>query len=154
MRLEKTLPAIIPNIDITLSTTFTGGQPWLDSLREAVQTADFALLCVAGDNLGSIWMNFEAGALWETRRKPHVCPLLLDDIDSDLLSRSPIFLRHAKRFFDDTEFVALCKLIADKTGMDSSRFQTNFNMLCPTLWKDVTSDLEKLPRRRIRKSSP
>lgn len=94
-------------------------------------------------------MNYEAGALWQTRREPHVCPLTLDELSDDQLSRSPILLSQAKRF-EVGEFEEVCKLLADKTEMDTARFANNFKTLWPTLNESVENDLKELEKRRSR----
>jgi hypothetical protein len=142
VRLRQILPAIVPNIDILFSAAFTGGSAWMDALKNAIETADFAILCVTQDNLDSLWMNFEAGALWRNSQ-PDVWPLLLD-IKPDKLQGRPIFLIQAKEF-EETDFEQLCKMLAEKTAMDLERFKTNFEALWPTLSADVQNDLQRLP---------
>jgi len=114
----------------------------MEALKDAIENADFAILCVTEDNLDSLWMNFEAGALWRSSQ-PDVLPLLLE-IAPDKLFGRPMSLIHAKQF-EETEFEQLCRMLADKTGMDLDRFKTNFRALWKTLRDEVQRDLSQLP---------
>lgn len=148
-RLMKYLPSIVPDVNLFFSPTITAGAQWAKKIERAIRDADYALLCVTKDNLNSSWMNFEAGALWKSPRRLHVCPLLLD-ITPNKLS-GPLSVFQAKRF-RKTEFYDICSDLARKTRLDVTRLQNNFKAIWPLLYQGVNNDLKRMKKRK-RKSS-
>jgi TIR domain-containing protein len=140
------LQGIVPDVEPFFSPNVAPGAVWAQKFEDAIQKADYAILCVTKENLDSRWMNFEAGALWKSRDESYVCPLLLK-LNLAKLSGGPYTVFQARRF-DKKDFHNVCDFLARRTDMDPKRFELNFEANWPKLLKAVRSDLRKLSKRK------
>jgi hypothetical protein len=53
-----------PEVTCTLSTRFRPGIPWFPQLIRELNDADAGVICFTPENLGSLWMHFEAGMVF------------------------------------------------------------------------------------------
>ena len=63
------------DLEIYFSENMTKGVRWNQALNDALNNADFGILCLTKENLSAPWLMYEAGAL---SRKAVVAPFLLD----------------------------------------------------------------------------
>jgi hypothetical protein len=64
------------------------GDFWDDSVRNKLKESQFAILCLTKENIGSPWVNYEAGTIAE-KLNGKVCPYLFQMSPSDL-GKSPL----------------------------------------------------------------
>lgn len=53
-------------VSCTLSTRFQLGRPWFPQLIRELNETDVAIICFTPENLGSLWMHFEAGMVFRS----------------------------------------------------------------------------------------
>ena len=75
---QQCLPLIFDRLDIYLSTSMNKGIRWNVALNQALDKADFAILCVTKENYSAPWLIYEAGVLSKTAGADKVAPFLLD----------------------------------------------------------------------------
>ncbi len=85
IEIYKWLPHVLSGVDPWISSEdIASGSGWFTELKEALDSADAAIVCVTKANLRSAWMHFEAGAVAAKVTKPFVCPYLLNIAPEDL----------------------------------------------------------------------
>jgi hypothetical protein len=115
---------------------------WLRDISDNLASAEMGLICVTNDNMNSQWLNFEAGALWNRFAAGiPICPVLLDLVPSEL--NGPLSLFQSKRF-EEPDMKALCRLLAEKTGLPRERVDISFKAIWPRLQSEVASDLKSI----------
>ncbi|MEM9273968.1 MAG: type II toxin-antitoxin system Phd/YefM family antitoxin, partial [Cyanobacteria bacterium P01_F01_bin.143] len=76
-KLEIFLKTVFSSATIFLSSkSITGGVLWNREIAEALMATDFGILCLTPDNIDSLWIHFEAGALSKHYNDARVIPLL------------------------------------------------------------------------------
>jgi len=53
-------------------------------IRNALERADFVVICVTPENKRARWIHFEAGALWTRTKRARILPFVLDMLVDDL----------------------------------------------------------------------
>ena len=137
-RLYEWLPSIVPKAQPFLSSQIPGGAEWFRSLTDALAGAEVGIVCLTPEALKSPWLAFEAGALWQQTGGARVVPIVAGLATSDIVG--PLAQLQAKRF-ERRDVRSLCEQIAQLTGLDSKRFQLNFEGIWPKLEQQVRSDL-------------
>ena len=89
----------LPDVKVFLSTEILAGQRWGRTLADNLEQIDYGILIYTSNNLDSLWMAFEAGALSKNHAESRVVPLLFDVSPSDL--SSPISQFQSKSFNPD-----------------------------------------------------
>jgi hypothetical protein len=141
-RISEWLPSIVPQVDPFLSSDIPAGAMWLRDIADHLASAEMGLICVTRDNINSQWLNFEAGALWNRFAAGiPICPVLLDLTPSELTG--PLSLFQSKRF-NEQDMKALCRLLAEKTGLSRERVDISFKAIWPQLKNEVASDLNSI----------
>jgi hypothetical protein len=85
LELHKGLPQVLAGVEPWISSEdIASGSGWFAELKEALDGADAAIICVTKANLHSEWMHYEAGAVAAKVTKPFVCPYLLNVAPGDL----------------------------------------------------------------------
>jgi TIR domain len=75
LALRDWMPHVLQSVQPFVSSEdIATGAKWLSKLEDEINKAEFGIICLTPDNVGSPWINFEAGALLG-RNKP-VAPLL------------------------------------------------------------------------------
>ena len=70
------------------------GTVWGEELTQALEEADFAILCLTEGNYNAPWIHYEAGFLSGTKKMP-VCPYIFDFDISEL--KGPLAQRNARK---------------------------------------------------------
>lgn len=135
-RLNEWLPSIVPDAKPFLSSEIPGGAEWFKSLADALTGAQFGIVCLTPEAQRSPWLAFEAGALW--REGARVVPVVAGLPPGDVIG--PLAQLQAKRF-ERRDIRSVCEQIAQATGLESKRFQLNFEGIWPSLERDVRNDL-------------
>lgn len=81
---ETFLPYIFNGLDFYFSASMDKGVKWEPALDNALDKAEFGILCVTKENLSAPWLMYEAGALCKTAGAGFVTPFLLDIGPSEL----------------------------------------------------------------------
>jgi hypothetical protein len=74
----------LPNVEVFVSTEIAAGQRWGRELADHLEQIDYGLLIYTRNNLNSLWMAFEAGALSKNHAESRIVPLLFEVNMSDL----------------------------------------------------------------------
>lgn len=127
--IEKTYPSIAPWIS---TRNIEPGVDWNRDLHAELRGAEFGIICVTPDNKGSVWLNFEAGALSNiVAEKSRVVPYLIGFKSIDL--QGPLAAYQA--VLADKEGTArVLRRIADMGGMAESELASaarEFNKAWP-----------------------
>lgn len=88
--LKRTLEAIFENEDFETFMSdedILSGSEWFTAIKDELQDSNCAILCLTRENIGSPWINFEAGAIGMQHGSQQVIPLL---IDTDIPTASPL----------------------------------------------------------------
>lgn len=76
--LRAWLPQVIQGTEVFLSSVDIGaGTRWGDRLAEELQETDTGIVCLTPENINSLWLQFEAGALSKAVGYSFVMPYLL-----------------------------------------------------------------------------
>jgi hypothetical protein len=103
LALYEWLPQVIQSIDPWMSDKdIEKGAWWSDELQQALDKAEFGLVCVTPENKESAWLNFEGGALSNKLTQARACPYLFD-IESAELTGPFARLQHATATKEETE---------------------------------------------------
>lgn len=83
--LYEWLPVMIQRVRPWMSAeAIHAGQRWASEVSAELEASDFGIICITPINLGSPWLNFEAGALGKVATRSRVVPYLLDMEKSDV----------------------------------------------------------------------
>ena len=64
-KLAEWLPKVVgKDVSCDLSLRFEPGREWFPQLKEALSKSSAAVICFTPENLGSLWMHFEAGVVF------------------------------------------------------------------------------------------
>src|SRR5262245_58417370 len=75
--LRTWLPEVIQHVEPWMSTEdVRKGAVWHADLFAALSETSVGIICVTRDNIGSAWLNFEAGALGRALPTSRVCTFL------------------------------------------------------------------------------
>jgi len=133
--LHTWLPDVIQAIKPFMSEVdIASGQPWPEEIAKRLETTHFGVVCVAGGNQDSPWLNFEAGALSKMTSIARVCPLFFDCHPGEI-PKHPL-VRFQANACDEA---GLRKLLADinsllaEDAVDADRLERSFTQSWPGL---------------------
>jgi hypothetical protein len=77
--LHDWIPLVLHYVEPWLSEAdIEAGQRWAEQVAKELEAANFGVICITRENVGSPWVLFEAGALAKSMQGSRVIPLLLD----------------------------------------------------------------------------
>lgn len=83
--LRDWLPSVVNEIEPFISAKdVAAGARWQSEIASQLESTQFGIVCVTGQNQGEAWLNFEAGAIAKTLGSARVVPLLIDLTPTDL----------------------------------------------------------------------
>jgi hypothetical protein len=83
--LKTWMPNVLATAEIWLSDVdIQKGVQWMNAITAAASTSDAGLVVITPENVGSPWINFEAGAMVRSFGDERLCPLLLGLNKADL----------------------------------------------------------------------
>ena len=89
LELRKQLPLFIQAVEPWVSSEdIAKGELWRTELAKELEDGSVGILCITRENVGSPWVNYEAGALGNKPETSRVIPFLFDMRPSDV--RGPI----------------------------------------------------------------
>lgn len=140
--LKQWLPCVIQSVEPYFSSAdIDKGARWSTDIAKELQDASFGILCVTKENLGSPWLNFEAGALSKSIEQSKVCPFLVDLKPSDI-QNSPILQFQMTTAAKD-DVLRLFKSINDNLG-DSKLNEDVLNTTFDTFWPKIEAALKSV----------
>jgi len=74
--LHDWLPKVIQSLKPFISHDISSGTSWFHKIAKELKKSDFGIVCLTPDNLDSIWLYFEAGALAAALDEFQVCAYL------------------------------------------------------------------------------
>ena len=127
---EEWLPVLFNGgLNIYLSSSMNKGVPWAVALDEALEKADFAILCVTRENRAAPWLMYEAGVLSQTAGVKNVAPFLLNMGASEL--QSPVTRSQLTVFErEDLErlFLTINQFLTGSYHVPTEVLKTRFHM--------------------------
>lgn len=142
--LRDWLKRVIQELKPFLSTKdIRSGKRWLSEIASELKETKFGILCLTPENLGTPWINFEAGALSKTiDDKTFVCPYLIGGLQP---AEVPDPLGQFQSNLADKEgtqklLKAINSALADRK-LDESVLDDAFEKF----WPDLEKVLQNLP---------
>jgi len=137
------LPKVIQKIEPYVSSKdIKKGEPWFQSISKGLDDASFGIICLTRKNITSPWLNFEAGALFQTvsSLQNKVCPLLLGITPEDLMA-SPLGQLQAAKC-EKNGIKSLLETLNEEAGYPIS--STTFPDVFETWWPKLDEKLKPL----------
>jgi TIR domain len=151
--LRVRIPEILQTSDPFVSAGDIGaGEAWMGRLTKALEEKRFGILCITPENKDSLWIHFEAGALWKADESRRVCPLLYDIRPAELTG--PLTQLQYKQF-DQNGFLALMKEV-NKHGCSIEIPEELLERTFKNVWPKIEADVSdiKVPVATPKKSRP
>ena len=117
------------------------GAKWNSEITKELETSNIGIICLTSDNIEKPWILFESGALSKKSDKSYVCTLLFNLNSSDL--KGPLTLFQSTNFNkeDFNRLVATINKTSGDAGLETSVFDSVFEMWWPKLEKQVVDIL-------------
>lgn len=114
------------------SQDIRGGERGLDVIANELESRDFGIVVLTRENIGSPWVNFEAGALGKSLGTSRVAPVLLDVTPTDV--QGPISQFQSTILADKD---AMRKFVLDMAGEIDNLRLDSVTMLFDTAWAEL-----------------
>lgn len=117
------------------------GERWSGEIAHELEEAAFGIFCLTRENLQSVWMHFEAGAISKNKEKSQVCPVLFNLLPTDITGPLKDF---QATVFSRDEIYKLVRAMNIKLGEQSLseyRLEKQFFRVWPQLEETVNSIL-------------
>ena len=147
---ERCLKTIFHAPDIYLSSSMDKGIRWNPALNQALEQADFGILCMTKENCFAPWIIYEAGVLSRTTLKEsatlqeRVAPFLLDVRPDELPSPLSEF---QFTVFEKTDLMNLVQTInqchEERERISESVLTDRFEMAYESRWKELLNQARK-----------
>lgn len=85
--LRDWLPMAVQSADVFVSQEdIASGEGWLNRLSSELKESEIGLVCLTPENLTSLWVHYEAGAVWKSlgTEANKVCPVLFNVAKRDV----------------------------------------------------------------------
>lgn len=85
--LRDWLPMAVQSAEVFMSQDdIASGEGWLNRLSSELKESEIALVCLTHENLHSLWIHYEAGAVWKSlgTEANRVCPVLFNVAKRDV----------------------------------------------------------------------
>src|SRR5215469_1867434 len=86
--LREWLPQVLPGESFFLSSDIEKGTLWFEAIRNQLQMADAAIICLTPENVDSPWMHFEVGTIAGRKEESRILTYLFSVSPSDI--RGPL----------------------------------------------------------------
>lgn len=148
--LAQRIPEILQGARPFISEQIPPGKAWMEELRQALEQCRFGILCVTPENKTSLWLQFEAGAIWKAEQQSQACALLYG-LESAQLDGPLSYLQATE--FDKAGVHKLLKSIngnANSMPLDDARFEKAFETGWTEIERDVSNISESKEKRNPR----
>ncbi|HTX92277.1 MAG TPA: hypothetical protein VMC09_13790, partial [Anaerolineales bacterium] len=106
--------------------------------------SSFGIICVTPENLNSLWIQFEAGALSNSIKKAYVCPYLFGMEKKDFTNGPLAFFQAAKADKTDTRKLLMTINAVCEAPLGEKQFDIAFRRG----WPELDRRLKKIPAER------
>ena len=133
--LRDWLPKVIQAVQPWMSAAdIERGARWSSDIAAELEQTRFGILCLTPENLESMWIHFEAGALSKTIEKTFVCPYLFELEPADL--KGPLVQFNAARAHkEETRKLVLTINAAQETPLFKATIEESYEVWWPKLEK-------------------
>jgi hypothetical protein len=139
--LKNWINVCFPSIKVFLSTEIAAGQRWGREVAARLEYIDYGFLVYTRNNLDSLWMAFEAGALSKRHLESRLVPLLFDISPSDLHSTVSQF---QSRSFDKDSFRRLLTEFNQLLPESLQRDQASLNGVFDFTWSQLEKNIRNI----------
>jgi len=127
------LPSILQYAEPYVSSEDIGkGARWSDEIGRRLEETAFGIICVTRENVGSPWLNFEAGALSKSVELGRVSPFLFGISTTDLVGPLAQFQATLPKFDDVAQLIGSINDLSDQR-INNSRLNEAMEMWWPRL---------------------
>ncbi len=142
LALRDWLPSVLQSTKPYVSSEdIEKGARWSVEIGNELETTSFGILCVTGSNVGSPWLNFEAGALAKSMDASRVSPVLLGLRQADLVGPLAQFQATLPKLDDFTRLVSAINANS-AAPIDESRLRAAVQMWWPQLEENLQTALK------------
>lgn len=144
--LREWLPYMFDNaVPWTSPTDIDAGSLWLEQIQGRIDGSAIGIMVVTKENIGSPWLNFEAGALSRTVQdyNSRVIPILVDFENLGQLT-GPL-AQFQGVMLDEEGISQACQSIANALGLNASTIGARYRSLWPELYKEIAIARHSLP---------
>jgi len=141
--LKTWIPRIIQNVEIWHSEEdIKKGQAWFEKLREQLEKVDYGIVCLTKENLDSIWIHFEAGAIQKKVGKSAIFTLLYDIKHTDI--EYPLAGFQHTNLTEEKDFKKFINSInnTQKNSISNSTLDYTFNKV----WEELKKEFSSIPK--------
>jgi hypothetical protein len=133
LALREWLPSVLQSVEPYVSSEdVEKGARWSAEVGRQLNETAFGILCVTADNIGSAWLNFEAGALSKSIDTSHVTPFLLGLRPAELTGPLSQFQATLPNVDDVTRLIKSLNAATERP-IDDSRLTESVQVWWPRL---------------------
>jgi len=137
------LPSVIQAVETCVSPEdHRKGTGWVSEVSKELNQSSFGILCVVSGNIGTPWLNFEAGVLSKCLGVAKVIPLLID-VEKSELDHGPL-AQFPSAVCDKNDMYQILETFnenTEKLRLSEERLRNTFELWWPKLDLDVKSIL-------------
>jgi hypothetical protein len=137
--LREWLPSVLQIVEPYVSSEdIEKGARWSAEIAQQLNETAFGIICVTKDNVGSPWLNFEAGALSKSVDTSRVSPFLLDLRPTDLVGPLSQFQATLPQLEDVTRLLTSINSSCERP-VDETRLSKSVEMWWPALEEQLNA---------------
>jgi len=116
------------------------GSDWLRKLKEELDSCSCAIVCLTKDNLESTWLHFEAGAIGKHLADGCVCPLLVQPVSINDLTKGP-FSTFQSATLNKHDLFRLVRSLNERLSAQEKRSEADLRDAFEWNWKSLEDRL-------------
>lgn len=137
--LPRIVPAVVPYMS---EVDNEAGDRWGPKIAAELDQANYGIMCLTPENLGSPWLLFESGAIGKSVEEGHVIPLLYELDFTDV--KQPLGQFHGKKVTKE-DMRSLCHTL--NQACQEARSEPEVNTVFDLMWDKVEQELARVPKR-------
>ena len=138
----------IPGVIQTVKPYFTPddvekGTRWANEISKELESSQMGILILTRENLDSMWIMFESGALSKQMDKSRICPILFGIENTDL--QGPLVQFQATNFneSDIQKLIEMINSCCEENKLEENVLEEVFNLWWPRLETEISKIMEK-----------
>jgi hypothetical protein len=144
--LREWLPSVLQVVEAYVSSEdIEKGARWSAEIAQQLNDTSFGVICVTKDNVGSPWLNFEAGALSKSVDTSRVSPFLLDMRPADLVGPLSQFQATLPQLEDVTRLLRSINSSTERP-VNEARLTKSVEMWWPALEEQLNAIRREEPQ--------
>lgn len=141
--LRDWLPSVLQAVEPYVSSEdIEKGARWNAEIAQQLNNTEFGIVCVTRSNVGSPWLNFEAGALSKSVDTSHVSPFLLEFRPAELVGPLAQFQATLPQFDDVARLVKSINSASERP-IDEARLAKTLAVWWPSLEEQLQAVLSE-----------